>query len=108
VFLCAATATSPLCDRHHVPMAFAAYEDNGFAIAGYAYLCWQAGCCRWYDPALGYFDLVEGTRATLPAPVTCPAHDVPMYEGHFDFVAEAAHLRCPRAYCPHSSVQLTP
>src|SRR5512147_1972240 len=40
----------PLCDRHHVPMAFASYHDNGIALAGYAYICWQAGCHRWYEP----------------------------------------------------------
>jgi hypothetical protein len=84
-------------------MAFAAYEDNGIALAGYAYICWQAGCGRWYEPAIGYFDVVNGTRTSRPAPVTCPTHDLPMYEGHFDFTAEAAQLRCRSAIAPLSS-----
>jgi hypothetical protein len=85
-------------------MAFAAYEDNGVALPGYAYLCWQAGCGRWYEPGFGYFDVLDGAP-TRPTPVTCPDHEVPMYEGHVDFTAEAAHLRCPQAHCPHSLVQ---
>ncbi len=68
-------------------------------LAGYAYICWQAGCGRWYEPAIGYFDVVNGARTSRPAPVTCPTHDLPMYEGHFDFTAEAAQLRCPQRYC---------
>ena len=108
MFLHHRTAAAPLCDRHHVPMAFAAYQDNGFELAGYAYLCWQAGCGRWYDPAFGYFDILNGTPAVTSTAAICPAHEVPMYEGHFDFTEEAAHLRCPQAYCPHRWVQPAP
>jgi hypothetical protein len=100
--------TAPLCDRHHVPMSFAAYEDNGVALEGYGYLCWQAGCGRWYDATIGYFDMMNGSPMPDPPFLTCPAHDVPLYEGQFDFLAEAAQLRCPQAYCPHRLVQSAP
>lgn len=108
MFFYAAATTGPLCDRHHVPMALAAYEDNGIALAGYAYLCWEAGCRRFYEPTIGYFDVLNGMKITVPGHVTCPSHGLPMYEGHFDFLVQSAQLRCPQAYCPQKLIGLQP
>jgi hypothetical protein len=101
-------AMRPLCDRHHVPMAFAAFEENGIEFAGYAYFCWQAGCRRWYEPAVGYFDVVNNHRIPTSAHATCPSHDLPLYERHFDFMVQTVQLRCPHAYCFHNWVRLVP
>ena len=106
MFFHAATTTGPLCDRHHVPMAFAAYEDNGIALSGYAYICWQSGCGRCYDPTIGYFDVLNGAKIMGLTRVTCPSHDLPMYEGHFDFLVQTAQLRCPKAYCLQTEIGL--
>jgi len=104
VSFCSAVPTPPLCDRHHVPMVFASCEDLAIADAGYVYFCWQSECGRYYDPALGYFDFVDGAKLISEAHFTCPSHAIALYEGHYDFMTEIAQLRCPSAWCLHTSI----
>ncbi len=87
-------------------MAFAAYEANGIALPGYAHVCWQADCGRWYEPGIGYFDVVHGGKRQTIASVACPIHEVPLYVGHIDFTQNATQWYCPHAYCSSGTVHL--